>query len=200
MTTENNVLMTQARGALEGKWSTAAIVTLIYILCVGVIQAIPGLGQLASIVLAGPLALGYMIFVLSIARKQEADVNTLFLGFQNFGNAFILYILMMVLVLLWTLLLIIPGIIASLSYSMAYFILSENPDMKPMDAIDASKKMMYGYKMKLFLLYLRFLGWALLCILTFGIGFLWLAPYMQVSLALFYEDIKTKPIQPEIEN
>ncbi|MDA3882900.1 MAG: DUF975 family protein [Bacteroidales bacterium] len=199
MTTENKALMTQAREALQGKWGTAVIITLIYMLCVGAIQAIPGLGQIAALVLAGPLALGYMIFALLIARKQDADVNTLFSGFQNFGNAFVLYLLMMVFILLWTLLLIIPGIIAGFSYSMAYFILSENPDMKPMDAIDASKKMMYGYKMKLFFLYLRFLGWALLCILTFGIGFLWLAPYMQVSLALFYEDIKTKPIQPEIE-
>ncbi|MFO7867867.1 MAG: DUF975 family protein [Bacteroidales bacterium] len=197
MTTENNVLMTQARGALEGKWGTAVIVTLIYMLCIGAIQAIPGLGQIAALILAGPFALGYMIFALSLARKQEADVSTLFSGFQNFGNAFVLYLLMVIFILLWTLLLIIPGIIAGFSYSMAYFILSENPDMKPMEAIDASKKMMYGYKMKLFFLYLRFIGWILLSILTFGIGLLWVIPYIQVSLARFYDDIKDKPIPIE---
>ncbi|GHT57847.1 hypothetical protein FACS18945_2990 [Bacteroidia bacterium] len=90
----------------------------------------------------------------------------------------------------WSLLLIIPGIIAAISYSMTFYIIADDPAISAMDAINKSKKMMYGYKMKYFCLSLRFLGWALLCILTLGIGFLWLMPYIQVTFAKFYDDLK----------
>ena len=88
------------------------------------------------------------------------------------------------------LLLIVPGIIAAISYSMAFFIQRDNPDMKAMEAIDASKKMMYGYKWKYFCLGLRFLGWFILGILSCGIGFLWILPYLYISTAKFYIDLK----------
>lgn len=92
--------------------------------------------------------------------------------------------------MLWTLLLIIPGIIAAYSYSLVYYILVDEPNLKPLEALRKSKKMMYGNKAKLFYLGLRFIGWALLCVLTLGIGFIWLAPYIQATRAKFYEDVK----------
>jgi len=97
-------------------------------------------------------------------------------------------------ILLWSLLLIIPGIIAALSYSMTFYILADDNSIGAMDAINKSKKMMYGYKWKYFCLGLRFLGWAILCILRLGIGFLWLSPYVHVSVTKFYEDIKENQI------
>jgi uncharacterized membrane protein len=104
---------------------------------------------------------------------------------------------MILFILLWTLLLIIPGIIAAISYSMTFYILADDNSIGAMDAIDKSKKMMDGYKWKYFCLGLRFLGWALLCILTLGIGFLWLMPYMQVSMAKFYDDVKANSLTTE---
>jgi uncharacterized membrane protein len=104
---------------------------------------------------------------------------------------------MILFILLWTLLLIIPGIIAAISYSMTFYILADDNSIGAMDAIDKSKKMMDGYKWKCFCLGLRFLGWALLCILTLGIGFLWLMPYMQVSMAKFYDDVKANSLTTE---
>jgi uncharacterized membrane protein len=95
------------------------------------------------------------------------------------------------------LLLIIPGIIAAISYSMTFYILADDNSLTAMEAIDKSKAMMEGYKLKYFYLSLRFLGWALLAILTFGIGFLWLAPYMMVASAKFYDDIKNTPVNAE---
>jgi uncharacterized membrane protein len=92
------------------------------------------------------------------------------------------------------LLLIVPGIIAALSYSMTYFIIAENDSIGSLEAITKSKEMMRGNKWKLFCLCCRFLGWILLCILTIGIGFLWLYPYMMVSFAKFYDDIKRQEI------
>jgi uncharacterized membrane protein len=88
------------------------------------------------------------------------------------------------------LLLIVPGIIKGLSYSMTWYVLVDNPDMGINDAIDRSRAMMDGRKWKLFCLQFRFLGWVLLSILTCFIGLLWVIPYMQTSLANFYGDVK----------
>jgi len=188
--TENVVLMKQAREALSGKWGIAIGAFLVYILIVISIQIIPIFGAIASVFITGPMSLGLAIFSLNLSRSQDAKLEQIFEGFNRFGVSLVAYLLMVLFILLWMLLLIIPGIIAALSYSMTFYILAEDNSIGAMEAIDKSKKMMDGYKWKYFCLGLRFLGWALLCILTLGIGFLWLVPYMQVSMANFYDDIK----------
>ena len=87
----------------------------------------------------------------------------------------------------------LPAFIAWLSYSMSYFVLHDNPHMRARDAVRRSAFIMYGYRLKLSYLYLRFTGWFLLCLLTCGIGFLWLQPYIQMSKAQFYRTIKHRP-------
>ena len=91
---------------------------------------------------------------------------------------------------LWTLLLIIPGIIKYFSYAMTPFILKDYPELSANKAIDLSRAMMKDRKFDLFYLILSFIGWYLLAILTFGIGFFWLVPYVQTSMASFYADVK----------
>ena len=147
--------------------------------------------------IAGPIGLGITIFSLSIARREDAKFDQLFEGFNHFGNALGAYLLMVVFILLWMLLLIVPGIIAAISYSMTFFILADNRSIDGMTAIDKSKEMMYGYKLKYFYMMLRFVGWSILCLFTFGIGYLWLFPYMYVSMSNFYDDIKDNPIPKE---
>ena len=190
MNTPNLELMRQARASLSGKWGTAVLIFFLYLIVVVIGQTIPLLGQVAMIVLSGPFALGMAIVALTISKEEEPKVDQLFSGFSHFLTAFLAYLLTTVFTLLWMLLLIVPGIIAALSYSMTFFIIAEDPSMSAMDAIDKSKKMMDGYKWKYFRLCLRFVGWCLLCILTLGIGFLWLAPWMQVTGAKFYEEVK----------
>lgn len=186
MKTENVILMQKARESLKGKWGLAIGTFVVYILIVATLQAIPIIGLIAS----GPLVLGLAIFSLSISRNQDARLEQIFQGFSNFGTSLGAYLLMILFILLWMLLLIIPGIIAAISYSMTFYILADDNSISAMDAINKSKKMMNGYKWKFFCLHLRFLGWALLCLLTLGIGFLWLAPYVQISVAKFYDDVK----------
>jgi uncharacterized membrane protein len=193
MKTNNADLMRMAKDSLKGKWGLAIGTFLIYIL----ITASLGGGarnypqvSLISLILNGPLALGAAIFSLSLARNEEAGVEQIFFGFYKFGKALAAYLLMLVFILLWALLLIIPGIIAALSYSMTFYIMADDASISPMEAIDKSKAMMYGYKWKFFCLGLRFLLWSILCILTLGIGFLWLIPWMNVTIAKFYDDIK----------
>jgi len=199
MKTENVVLMKMARESLRDKWGLAIGTCVLYFIIIGAFQVPMNMESNPFLrisvfplvlIIGGPFALGISIFSLAISRGEDARIEQLFKGFNNFGTSLGAYLLMMLFVLLWTLLLIIPGIIAGLSYSMTFFIIADDNTIGSMEAIDKSKNMMMGYKWKLFRLYLRFFGWGLLCILTLGIGFLWLMPYMQVTMAKFYEDVK----------
>lgn len=193
MKTTNSTLTQMARESLDGKWGLAVLGTFVYfIVLMGVqlLAEIDPLLMIVTLIISGPIALGFITFSLNISRDNDPKVENIFEGFQNFKSAVGAYLLMLLFIFLWMLLLIIPGIIAALSYSMTFYILADDPSISPMDAIDKSKAMMKGNKWKYFLLNLRFLGWALLCLLTFGIGFLWLIPYIQVSIAKFYDDIK----------
>jgi uncharacterized membrane protein len=190
--THNRDLMRMARESLANCWGIAIAIVVIYWLINACVQAVPYIGGLASLIIAGPLAVGFNLTFLLIARRSTAQIERLFDGFKIFGTALGAYLLMVLFILLWSLLLIIPGIIAAYSYAMTFFILADDPAIGPLDAITRSKEMMRGHKWKLFCLGWRFFGWLLLAILTCCIGFLWLAPYVQTSLAHFYEDVRPR--------
>ncbi len=189
MKTENAILMRQARESLSGKWGLAIGAGVVYCLIVGVLGGIPKVGGLISLIITGPMMLGAAIFSLSLSRKKDAEISQLFDGFKRFSKSFVAYLLMVLFVFLWTLLLIVPGIIAAFSYSQLFYILAEDNSISAGDALKKSKKMMFGYKWKYFCLLCRFIGWGLLSILTLGIGFLWLIPYIQISMVKFYDDV-----------
>ena len=210
MLRSNSELLRSARESLTGRWGIAIGTFLVYEIIISSLQSggyryqsdadshqgftfIYSFMSLIYLVVAGPFALGIAIFSLNLARNVEARFEQIFDGFRNFKTAFIAYILKVLFIVLWTLLFIIPGIIAALSYAMTFFIIADDDSIEPMAALDKSKKMMYGYKSQLFYLSLRFFGLALLCILTLGIGFLWLIPYVYVTTAKFYDDIKDNP-------
>ena len=203
MVTSNKDLMTQARQSLSGRWGLAVGTFFVFMLIMGVSgnlnYAVSSNGlkfvvSIAPLLLGGAFALGIATFSLAIARNEDAKLDMIFSGFNYYGKTLGLYLLMILFILLWMLLLIVPGIIAAISYSMAFFIMRDNPDIKAMEAIDASKKMMNGYKWKYFCLGLRFIGWILLGLLTLGIGFLWIVPYISISQAKFYDDIKANSV------
>jgi uncharacterized membrane protein len=190
MITENKELMAQARAALSGKWTVAVCATFTYTLLIVLLGAIPLAGPLVSLLIGGPFALGIAMFFLALSREERVNIKLIFKGFNRFFEALAAYFLVVLFTLLWTLLLIVPGIIASISYSQTFYILADNPEVDPLEAISRSKEMMRGYKWKYFCLGLRFIGWALLCIPTLGIGLFWLVPYMETSIAKFYDDLK----------
>lgn len=192
MLKENSQLRAEARQALQGKWPMAAVAALIYSIVAGGLSAIPFIGGLCSLFIGLPIAYGIAIVMLGVYRGKDIDFGVLFEGFQDYSRIFVTKLLQAIYTLLWSLLLVIPGIIKSYSYAMTDFILKDEPEMKNNAAIEKSMAMMENNKMKLFLLDLSFIGWALLAIVTFGIGFLFLQPYMQVSRAAFYEDLKAQ--------
>lgn len=186
----NRDLMARARASLSGQWGLAVGAVLLYNVLCFASGAVPFLGAIVSLLVAGPLAVGLCLFSLHLARRTSPLIADLFDGFKAFGPALAASILMAIFILLWMLLLIVPGIIAAYSYSQTYFIIAENPTISPLEAIRQSKEMMQGRKWKLFCLMWRFFGWGLLSLLTCCIGFLWLGPYVQTTLAHFYEDVK----------
>jgi len=182
----------RARRSLSGNWTSAVLhVLLFYVVTavVGFIAVIPFVGWIGSLLVTGALTYGITVFFLELSRGKQPSTETLFSGFARFVDTFVLYILMAIFTFLWTLLLIVPGIIAVFRYSQAYYILKDNPGMRPMDAIRRSKELMVGHKGRLFILYLTFIGWWLLACITCGIGYLWLLPYVYTAVAHFHNDL-----------
>ena len=140
-----------------------------------------------------PVAYGFAVLMLGVFRgAEEVDLGVLFAGFQEYSRILSTKLLQAVYTFLWSLLLLIPGIIKYYSYGMTDYILKDEPELCNNAAIERSMAMMEGNKMKLFLLDLSFIGWAILCLFTFGLGFFVLQPYMQVARAAFYEDLKAQ--------
>ncbi len=191
----------RALASLEHGWGTFVCATLVYLVISSICQSftridresasLAGLSLVMTILLL-PLIWGFYTMYLDHIRGEKVGLGNLFQGYSKewFSKSLLTFLLMYVYVLLWTLLLIVPGIIKALSYAMTPYVLKDNPNMKSNEAIEESMRLMSGHKAELFLLSLSFIGWALLSLLTLGIGFLWLIPYMQTACAYFYEDLK----------
>ena len=151
------------------------------------------IGILVHLFALRPLYAGCQGFFLKNV-ENKADFETLVSGFkENYRNTVLTFLLHDVLLILWTCLLIIPGVIKMYSYRMVPFILAENPDMAPMEIIKKSEEMMRGYKWEAFLLDVSFIGWWVLSLPTFGIlALFWTRPYTYQADAELYKVLKYK--------
>ncbi len=178
-----------AKQKLTGCWTTAVLITLLYAVLLGALDAT----VVGGILLGGPLWYGVHSFYLGQIRGERPGVGVLFDGVQyRFGTSIAVYLLQGIFCFLWSLLCIVPGIVKYYSYAMAPFILADHPEMDAIEIIDESRAMMEGHKWELFCLDLSFIGWWILCILTWGIGSLWLSPYMGCARAQFYEAVRVE--------
>ena len=192
-----------ALSALRGNWTPAIIVSLVICaICaafnvpiqlvtnfatgVGAVAVLPL--QLAYIIVLMPIVFALEIMFLNFLRGEDnaLEVGNLFNKFSSYIGVSLLRYLYTV---LWTFLLIIPGIIKSYSYAMTPYIVKDNPGISADAAIEASRAMMKGHKFDLFYLHLTFLGWGILCLFTCGLGFLWLSPYILTAQADFYQNL-----------
>lgn len=155
----------------------------VYILLVTIVIAIVGL------VLGSVVEVGYSRFNLDLVDGDSPSIGTLFSYLSNWKTTTVARLLQVVYILLWTLLFIIPGIMATYSYAMTSYILAEQPELSAGEAITLSKEMMKGNRWRLFCLHLSFIGWDILSALTLGIGNLWLTPYKQTATAAFYREV-----------
>ena len=142
---------------------------------------------LVQFIVGGTVQLGYTKYLLNQYNKASFDISDLFSEFDRFGQGFLQNFLRGLYIFLWSLLFVIPGIVKTYSYAMTPFIMAENPNMTANEAITASRELMDGHKFDLFLLELSFFGWALLNLLTLGLGSLALNPYIHAARAAFYK-------------
>ena len=140
-------------------------------------------------ILGSFVAVGYSKFNLDLVDHKDAEIGTLFSYISYWKTTALANLLETLYVLLWSLLLIIPGIMASYSYAMKNYVLADHPELTANEAIARSKEMMRGNRFRLFCLDFSFIGWNILCMFTLGIGNLWLNPYIQASRAAFYREV-----------
>lgn len=141
---------------------------------------------LLALVIGGAIRLGICTFNLNLFHRREARFMDLFSNFDRLGRGFGMQFVMGFFVFLWSLLFVIPGIIASYRYAMVPYLMAEFPELRIMDAMDESKRLMAGNKWRLFCLQISYIGWAFLSLLTGGIGNLWLVPYQYAGDTAFY--------------
>ncbi len=149
-------------------------------------------GSISEIVITALLTMGVQSFYLKLSRKEEVTWKELFNKTNLFIDFIVISVVAGICISLWSLLFIIPGIIAAIKYSQAYFVKLDNPEMNGIDCIKKSKEIMNGHKMEFFLLNLSFIGWIILVPFTFGLLAFWLVPYMSMTESNFYNEIKGK--------
>lgn len=175
-------LKSMAKAQLSGNLPT--------LILIGVVMVLVCMIPLAGVILLPALTLSVCMIYLNLTYGEPVRFSDCFCGLNHLGKAWWLYILVAFFTYLWSLLFVIPGIIKGLSYSMAPFVLADDPTLTARDALNISKQITFGYKMELFLLYLSFLGWLLLVAFTAGIASVWVFPYMSATYANFYQIIK----------
>lgn len=174
-----------ARNQLSNIWIIAVLTMLVANIIIGVVSI-----STVGIIVLGHFSVGLAMWSLDVAEGNEPRLERIFDGFKNFVNPLVAYILMSVLIGAGIVFLIIPGIIIALGLSQTFFIIAENPETDGIKALQQSWNMMKGYKTTYFLLCMRYFLLGILCVLTLGFGFLLLAPYIQVTNANFYLEIR----------
>ena len=195
---ENKLIMKEAQESLKGKWGISIAACLIVTIITILVSYLGGYlinedwgGNILSLFIVPPVGVGIALFFLNIYDGSKLEIKTIFNPFKEvWFNSVLAYFMMIVIIVLGSILFIIPGIIASLMFSQVLYILGEDNKIEPFNALVKSKKMMEANKWKLFKIILRILLLAIVCILTLGIGFIWLAPYQNAVYAKFYNVIK----------
>ncbi len=194
---ENSILRKNAREQLgnnifDKTWLMLMVVYLIYTAVIGAVSGYTF--GLASLLLSGPLMYGINRICVNVVRgKREIELEEMLVGFkENFVQAFLLSLMMSIFTALWSLLLVVPGIIKGYSYAMAPYILQDNPKKEWRECMDESQEMMRGHKWQLFCLDFSFIGWELLGLLCCCVGVIFVAPYQLAARANFYMALKAK--------
>ncbi len=196
-------LKDMAKEQIKGNIGILFVILLVALGISVVAAMIPVFGWFASGWIAEPaFALSLAMIYLDLTKGTKPEISRVFDGFYDLWSSIKVSFFVGIFTFLWSLLLIIPGIIKAYSYSMAYYILAENKGMPALEAIRRSQEMMEGHKMDLFVLSLSFIGWNLLGAITFGVAYIWVAPYMMATVTNFYNTIKNEkfPLTVEPDN
>ena len=192
-------LKAKAKEQIKGNIGTLFVMMLIVGLVGGLLNLIPGIGTIASLLLTPAFSISIVRAYLTLTKGGTIAIGDVFSGFDDFWSAFKVQFFMGLFTFLWALLFYIPGIVKGLSYSMAPYILAENKGKAALECINESKAMTNGHKMDLFVLGLSFIGWFLLGAITLGIAYIWIVPYMSATFANAYNSLKPVVAEEAVE-
>lgn len=196
-------LKTKSKEQLRGNWGKVIIATLIVMLITstGVTTArffedgsgITITANLISLFFGGVFTVGLSKFLLNfIDGVDKANISDILSGFSIYFKTLGLYLLYGLIVFVGLIFLFIPGIILGLMFSQSFFILAEDNEKGIIQCLEESANLMKENKLDFFVLQLSFIGWIILSILTLGIGYIWLQPYMSLTEANYYLELKNK--------
>lgn len=143
-----------------------------------------------ALLISGYVAYGFTKMMIGVTKNEQPNIEKVLTTSVKDQpvKAPLLMFITNVFLALWTLLFIIPGLVKSYSYAMTSFLLVNEPDIQPVDAVTKSRKLMDGKKMQLFLLDLSYVGWYILSLFTLGILFIWVSAWHQTARTLFFTD------------
>ena len=177
-------------------------ITVMMVVAIGVLIVFL-VGLAVEVLFCSVIRVGYSQYLLNLVDNKNPDFKDLFSQFFNYKGIVLTELRRTLTILLGMLLFIVPGIIWSYDYAMVHFIMADHPEYSPRECMNASKVMMYGHRWEYFLLGLSFIGWALLCCLTCGLGGVVLVPYQDTSFTVFYRNISgtlaENPVAPVVD-
>ena len=194
--TERIRLKSLAKEQIKGSIGTMFLILLaVYVLVFAASWVTSFAGGVGGYIIGPALGIGIVMIYLNMAKGVKPHFSDVFNGFDLFSKSLLLQLLTEIFVFLWSLLFIVPGIIKSIAYSAAPYILAENPQKNVREILKESENLMMGHKKDYFILTMSFLPWIFLSALTFGIGLIYVVPYMDMTMTNFYLSIK--PVETE---
>lgn len=137
------------------------------------------------------LEIGSVVYLVNLINNREFKLDMLWSKFNDWKKIFTVYLLRLINVFLWLLLLVIPGLIKSISYALVPYILADDTEKSSKEILKYSEEIMQGHKMEYFTLLLSFIGWHILAVFTLGILEIWILPYQKVTITKYLYDLKT---------
>ena len=191
MALDRKELKDKAKNSFTPHLGAILLVLLIVLVVYGLLAVMSGVGAIVSFIIVGSISLSFASIFLNVLKGKKPVAKDLIFGFQdeNLLRGLFAFLRYEIFTFLWTLLLIVPGIINSISYSQMFYLMAENPKMTAGEAQAKSMKIMEGHKWDYFILQLSFIPWHLLSIVTFGIAEIYVTPYVSITNAASYKKI-----------
>lgn len=186
----NRVQSTTSEVTVEGAGVSPEQAAFLAAVVLGVIFTVGIVGSIVHALLANPIEVGGRRFFEKNANDPTTQFNTMFEGFQDYGRVLVTMLIRDVFILLWTLLLIIPGAMKAYSYRLVPYLVKDRPELSPMEVLAESETLMRGNRWQAFVMDLSFLGWLLLGVVTLNLGnIFWTNPYMNATDAALYQEL-----------
>lgn len=186
----NRVQSTTSEVTVEGAGVSPEQAAFLAAVVLGVIFTVGIVGSIVHALLANPIEVGGRRFFEKNANDPTTQFNTMFEGFQDYGRVLVTMLIRDVFILLWTLLLIIPGAMKAYSYRLVPYLVKDRPELSPMEVLAESEALMRGNRWQAFVMDLSFLGWLLLGVVTLNLGnIFWTNPYMNATDAELYRTL-----------